>query len=189
MTDIYQDNSVVIITEDVTTLNITPETTTVKVVETSATSAIIYQQDNTNTVQIQSVIDGGNKRPTVEEVDGTPSVTNVNTIKVSNGTLTDDGSGVVTIDTSKLLDVVTKVSAYTVLSSNDLVMCSGTFTVTLPNTSGLVGKQFHIKNISSGSITVDGYSSENIDDETTQILDEQDDDMHIVAITGGWKIL
>ncbi len=36
---------------------------------------------------------------TVEEVDGTPSVSNVNTIKVSNGTLTDDGSGVVTITT------------------------------------------------------------------------------------------
>tara|TARA_R110000796_G_scaffold245764_1_gene370162 strand:- start:177 stop:848 length:672 start_codon:yes stop_codon:yes gene_type:complete len=37
---------------------------------------------------------------TVEEVDGTPSVSSVETIKVSNGTLTDDGSGAVTISTT-----------------------------------------------------------------------------------------
>ncbi len=43
---------------------------------------------------------GGSGSPlTVEEVDGSPLVTNVNTIKVSNGTLTDDGGGVVTITT------------------------------------------------------------------------------------------
>lgn len=35
---------------------------------------------------------------TVEEADGTPSVDNVSKIKVTNGTLTDDGSGVVSID-------------------------------------------------------------------------------------------
>lgn len=35
---------------------------------------------------------------TVEEQDGTPTVSNVNKIKVTNGTLTDDGSGVVSID-------------------------------------------------------------------------------------------
>lgn len=34
---------------------------------------------------------------TVKEVDGTPSVSSVETIRVSNGTLTDDGSGQVTI--------------------------------------------------------------------------------------------
>tara|TARA_R100000353_G_scaffold175995_1_gene148183 strand:- start:399 stop:1481 length:1083 start_codon:yes stop_codon:yes gene_type:complete len=36
----------------------------------------------------------------VKEIDGTPDVTTVKTINVSNGTLTDDGNGVVTIDTS-----------------------------------------------------------------------------------------
>ena len=35
----------------------------------------------------------------VKEVDGSPDVTTVKTINVSNGTLTDNGSGVVTIDT------------------------------------------------------------------------------------------
>ncbi len=36
---------------------------------------------------------------TVEEQDGNPTVTNVNTIRVSNGTLTDEGGGVVSIVT------------------------------------------------------------------------------------------
>jgi hypothetical protein len=36
---------------------------------------------------------------TVEEIDGTPTVANVNTIKVTNGSLTDNGGGVVTIST------------------------------------------------------------------------------------------
>jgi len=36
---------------------------------------------------------------TVEEVDGTPTVANVTKIKVTNGTLTDEGAGVVTIIT------------------------------------------------------------------------------------------
>lgn len=36
---------------------------------------------------------------TVKEVDGTPTVVNVNRIVVTNGTLTDDGSGQVSIDT------------------------------------------------------------------------------------------
>jgi hypothetical protein len=43
---------------------------------------------------------GGGSSLTVQEVDGTPTVTNVDTIVVSNGTLTDDGGGQVTITTS-----------------------------------------------------------------------------------------
>lgn len=41
---------------------------------------------------------GGSGSPlTVEEQDGTPSVANVDTIRVTNGTLTDDGGGTVTL--------------------------------------------------------------------------------------------
>jgi len=35
----------------------------------------------------------------MEEIDGVPTVANVNTIKVTNGSLTDDGGGVVTLET------------------------------------------------------------------------------------------
>ena len=37
-------------------------------------------------------------RITVEEIDGAPSVNNVNTINVTNGTLTDNGNGEITLD-------------------------------------------------------------------------------------------
>ena len=36
---------------------------------------------------------------TVQDIDGTPTVANVNTIKFTNGSVTDDGSGVVTVTT------------------------------------------------------------------------------------------
>ena len=42
---------------------------------------------------------GGSSTITVKEADGTPNVSNVSTIVVSNGTLTDDGGGQVTITT------------------------------------------------------------------------------------------
>ena len=42
---------------------------------------------------------GGGSSLTVEEQDGVPSVSPVNTIRVSNGTLTDEGGGVVSIVT------------------------------------------------------------------------------------------
>ena len=42
---------------------------------------------------------GGGAALTVEEIDGTPSVSNVTEIRVSNGTLTDNGGGVVTLTT------------------------------------------------------------------------------------------
>jgi len=40
---------------------------------------------------------GGGSSLTVTEIDGIPNVTNVNTIKFSNGTVTDNGNGVVTV--------------------------------------------------------------------------------------------
>lgn len=42
---------------------------------------------------------GGGTALTVQDIDGTPTVTNVNTIKFTNGSVTDDGSGVVTVTT------------------------------------------------------------------------------------------
>ena len=42
---------------------------------------------------------GGGTALTVEEQDGNPTVTNVNTIRVSNGTLTNEGGGIVSIIT------------------------------------------------------------------------------------------
>ena len=53
----------------------------------------------TGTTLVTSGGGGGGTALTVEEQDGTPSVSNVNTIRVTNGTLTDEGGGVVSITT------------------------------------------------------------------------------------------
>jgi len=50
---------------------------------------------------------------TVQEADGDPTVTNVSTIVVSNGTLTDDGSGQVTIDTGGGTTDLSDLNAFT----------------------------------------------------------------------------
>ncbi len=57
----------------------------------------ILVYDSTSSKWLPEAQSGGGAL-TVEEADGTPSVGSVTKIKVTNGTLTDDGSGVVSLD-------------------------------------------------------------------------------------------
>jgi hypothetical protein len=66
--------------------------------------------------------------------------------------------------------VTTQTTTYTATSTDTVILCNGTFTVTLPAAASSIGKIYVIKNIGTGIITVDGSASETIDDETTQIL-------------------
>jgi len=71
--------------------------------------------------------------------------------------------------------------------------CTGTFTVTLPaSASGDAGKEIRIKNMGTGTITVDGNASETIDDQTTIDLDTQYSSITLIA-TGNtpaaWEIV
>lgn len=68
---------------------------------------------------------------------------------------------------------------------------SGNVTVNLPAISGLIGREYVIKKIDSGSntVTVDGNSSETIDGATTQVLSTQYDYIRIVAGTSEWYIV
>ena len=71
--------------------------------------------------------------------------------------------------------VVSKTTTYTVALTDDMIKCNGTFTVTLPAVASTpTGKVFYIKNIGTGTITVDGNGSETIDDQTTQALTQYD---------------
>jgi hypothetical protein len=51
----------------------------------------------TKRLLISAIVSNISSNLTVEEIDGTPSVSNVNKIRVTNGTLTDNGAGVVTL--------------------------------------------------------------------------------------------
>jgi hypothetical protein len=59
-----------------------------------------------------SVVGGGGSALTVKEIDGIPTVSNVDTIRVSNGTLVDDGGGQVTITVSGEIGTATTSGSY-----------------------------------------------------------------------------
>ena len=69
--------------------------------------------------------------------------------------------------------------------------CTGTFTVTLPAVSGTTaGDELRVKNVSTGTITIDGASSETIDGATTYALDVQWSAVTLVSNgSTGWEVI
>ena len=66
---------------------------------------------------------------------------------------------------------VAKTATYTATVNDDLMICNSTtaFTIDLPAASG-TGKRFAVKNINTGTVTVDGDSTDTIDGLTTQTV-------------------
>lgn len=87
------------------------------------------------------------------------------------------------------LGVRTEYSNYTVTSEDAIILCNGTFTVTLPSAIGLDGQSFKIKNVGTGVITVDGDNSEAIDGGSTAVMECQYEAIHIVSNGENWFIV
>jgi hypothetical protein len=86
--------------------------------------------------------------------------------------------------------VTIQTTTYTVLSTDNLVVCNSTtaFTVTLPAASGS-GKIYHIKNINSGTITLEGNSSDTIDGDLNVPIIQWDDVSVIDYAANKWVIV
>jgi hypothetical protein len=85
---------------------------------------------------------------------------------------------------------VAKTGAYTATNDDYVIDCtSGTFTVTLPASSGRTGRILIIKNSGAGTITVDGNASETIDGATTVTLAVQYGTIQIMSDGANWKII
>jgi hypothetical protein len=84
--------------------------------------------------------------------------------------------------------LVAKTANYIATLADTVITCDGTFTVTLPTADGCAGREYNIKNIGTGVITVDANSTETIDGELTQTLDQWDA-MAIVSNGTGWLII
>ena len=85
---------------------------------------------------------------------------------------------------------VTKTGAYTATNDDYVIDCtSGTFTVTLPASSGRTGRILIIKNSGAGTITVDGNSSETIDGAATYSIAVQYGTIQIMSDGTNWKII
>ena len=91
-------------------------------------------------------------------------------------------------NTAQTLSTVAKSAAYTLTATDVVCLCTGTFTVTLPTAVGITGKTYYVKNVSTGTITLDGDGSETIDGETTQTL-QQYDTAQVTSDGANWVIL
>lgn len=89
---------------------------------------------------------------------------------------------------SSTVNIVTKTATYTIVADDVIIFCDGTFTVTLPTAVGISGKKYVIKNIGSGSITVDGDGAETIDGSANQVL-AQNESIEVASDNVEWWIL
>lgn len=86
------------------------------------------------------------------------------------------------------LNISSTTGNYTAATSDNVVLANGTFTVTLPSSANASGSLFYIKNIGSGTITLDGQGAETIDSQTSWNIDVNST-MAIVSNGTGWNIV
>lgn len=87
-----------------------------------------------------------------------------------------------------ILNITTKTGNYTATPADEVIVCSGTFTVTLPTAVGITGKQYDVKNTGVGLVTVATTSSQLIDGESSMMLPSKSN-MEVVSDGTGWRIL
>lgn len=85
-------------------------------------------------------------------------------------------------------NVKAKTANYTATSSDHVILCTGTFTVTLPTAIGITGKTYLVKNVSTGVITVDGNGGQTLDGETTRELLNQNSWVEVMSDNTNWVI-
>ena len=106
------------------------------------------------------------------------------------GIINDDGTATIVEHNSPSNGSIETVTTTHTAGNETYIICNsaGAFTVTLPAVASSLEKVYHIKNINTGVVTVDGNASETIDDQTTQILNQYDA-MHIVCDGSEWWII
>lgn len=89
-----------------------------------------------------------------------------------------------------VIDTVTNVTTnYTILTTDRIILCDGTITVTLPALEDGSGITYHVKNIGTGVVTIDGYENETIDGGKTAVMECRYESIKIAASANEWHIL
>lgn len=165
----------------------------------STTIGFTATNDDTNKQVIirASILSGaGGSALTVKESDGVPTVNNVNTIVVSNGTLTDNGGGQVTVTTggggggiTRTTSVISVSSTLAAAGSTDYVFFVNVGSAqTLPtaiNNSNL----YTIKNQSASSILVITSAGQTIDGSSSALLPTQNESLSFVSNGSVWGVV
>lgn len=121
---------------------------------------------------------------------GTMATQNASNVAITGGSIT----GTTITLTGLILPVVTKLGAYILTTSDYLCLCDatgGTFTISLPATAGITGRQYIIKKIDSSgnSVTIDGNLAETIDGALTRSLNLQYEAITIQTDGLNWFIV
>ena len=86
-------------------------------------------------------------------------------------------------------NIVSKTANYTAATDDDVILCSGTFTVTLYAASGNSGNLLFIKNNNTGTITIDANGSELIDGNLSVYSLTKYTSYELLCDGTGWSIL
>ena len=84
--------------------------------------------------------------------------------------------------------IATKTTTYTITSSDFLLLCNGTFTITLPTPVGISGRMYFVKNIGTGIVTL-ATAAATIDGQSTQIISAQYESITIISDGTVWHIV
>lgn len=77
----------------------------------------------------------------------------------------------------------------TLTLEEDFITANGTFTLTLPTIASASGHEYIIKNIGSGTVTIDGNGSENIDGAATYVMNVQYEWVILKAGSSEWHVI
>jgi len=117
------------------------------------------------------------------------------TLTAGTGIVITNGAGSITIAASNAGGVqpITTLSSSTTLDGTHYTVLCGpaneTFTVTLPAAASSTGRIYNVKNIGTGTITIDGNGSETIDGATTYPISTQYQNVTIQCNGTAWFIL
>jgi hypothetical protein len=154
-------------------------------------SGDIYYADFTHNLGTKDLIFNARDSATDESVQLEKfDATDVNTVRVyiigntaSVRMTVSGGSGGVGV----LPSIVSKTSNYTMVSSDDIIVCDGIFTVSLTAVASINAKVYTIKNKGTGTVTVDPDGSELIEGSSTLAL-SAGESVDIFPQGGAWYI-
>ena len=83
--------------------------------------------------------------------------------------------------------VVTKIATYTATTDDDLILANGTFTITLYAAANSV-QPLIVKNVGTGTVTMDGNGAETIDGSSTYALTGTDQTVMLISDGSNWEL-
>lgn len=115
------------------------------------------------------------------------------TTPTTGDVLTFDGAAwlnsVITNAQLPYLNVVTTAVNYSLTATNNVLLCTSTLDVTLPDPTGLEGKVFYIKNVGTGNITINSSGGASIDGDTNVRITKTYVSLTIITDGSNWYII